>query len=249
VGGTLVVSRRINNFTHYQKRFSELGFRNVTITAKEKDGLDMLIRDMKPDLVIIGAGFYKCVTPYMVGELKRKFKKLNIAAVSIGCDYPADLGMYFVVNGAKGYVTSTDGLEQFYSGLDEIRRGGEYLSPSAQERINMRSAYPMPVELITKRRLEIIRCVCNGFSDNESADLLGVSAKTVSNEKNIIFTSLNLRNEKELIRVANHMNWINPDELIFFGRDYVLKPVPDINKKYVSNNQKTGIKYQVAGNR
>jgi len=246
VGGTLVISRRIKNFSFYQKQCEELGFKNVTITAKEKDALNMLIREIKPDLVIIGASFYKCCTPYMVGELKRKFTKLNIVAVSIGCDYPPELGMYFIINGAKGYITSTDGLDQFYIGLEEIRKGKEYLSPSAKERIDIRSEYPMPVELITKRRLEIIRCVCNGFSDSESADTLGISTRTVSNEKKIIFTSLNLRNEKELIRVANYMKWINPDELNFYGRDYILKPVPDMNKKF-SGKEKITIKQKYRG--
>jgi len=249
MGGTLVVSRRINNFNYYKKRFEELGFENVTVTGKDKDALNTLIRDMKPDLVIISANFYKCSTPYMVGELVRRFDDIKIAAVVVGFDYPADLGMYFVVNGAVGYVTSTDGLEQFYTGLEIIRKGGKYLSPSAQERINIRSEYPMPAGLITRRQLEVLRCVCNGFSDIETADNLGISERTVSNEKKILFTSLNLRNEKELIRVADYMNWVNFDQLVFYGRDYVLKPVPDINKKFKGKEILTSIKYEVSGYR
>jgi len=239
-GGTLVVSRAKKNYAHYKERFEALGFEDVTVTGKDKEGLSMLIGEMEPSLVIIGASFYKCSTPYMVGELIKRFPDLHIAAVSIGCEYPADLGMYFKVNGAKAYITSFDGLEQFYFGLNEVRNGREYLSPSAQERLHIREEYPMPSEIITKRRLEVLRCVCNGFSDEEAADNLAVSKRTISNEKYIMFNSLKLRNEKELIRVAIHMKWIDPDELVFYGRDYVLKPVPDFYKdhKYVNAREK-----------
>jgi DNA-binding NarL/FixJ family response regulator len=231
-GGTLVVSRAVNLHPYYKERFEELRYKNVTVTGKDKDGLSMAIRDMKPDIVFIGASFYKCSTPYMVGELLHEFPKLRIAAVATGSEYPANLGMYFMVNGAIGYLAKFDGIEQFYNGFEEIRKGNEYISPSAKKSINIRSEYPMPSQIITKRQLEVIRCVSNGFTDREAADTLAVSKRTVSNEKKIICTSLNVRNEKELIRVALHMKWINSEELIFYGRDYVLKPVPDKDKKF-----------------
>jgi len=239
-GGTLLVSRAVQLHKYYTKRLDEFGFKNISVTEKDKGGLNMLIDDMKPDLVIIGAGFYKCSTPYMVGELLRDFPNINIAAVAVGNDYPAELGMNFIVNGAKGFVSLYDGLEHFYKGLNELSKGREYISPAVQKRIDMRSEFPDPAEKITKRQIEIIRCVSNGFSDKEAAETMAVSVRTISNEKNIIFTKLNVRNEKELIRVAIHMNWINPDELVFYGGDYVLKPVPDIKKKYKKNGKQGG---------
>ena len=89
-GGTLVVSRAVNLHVFFRKTLEGLGFNDVTATDVEKDGLNMLIRELKPHIVIIESLFYQCCTPFMTAGLHRRFPKLNIAAVSISC-YPDDL--------------------------------------------------------------------------------------------------------------------------------------------------------------
>jgi hypothetical protein len=122
-GSTLIVSREVNLHAEIKKMFEGLGFRNVTVTAAEKDGLNMLIDELKPGLVIVESGFYKSATPYMMALLKRRFRDLNIAAVSI-CDYPADLAMKFIANGINSFLSYLDGRDQFYRGLEKVRDGG-----------------------------------------------------------------------------------------------------------------------------
>jgi glycine/serine hydroxymethyltransferase len=65
-GGTLVISRAVNNHAHYKKRFEALGFHDVTLTALEKDALNSLIRELKPSLIMMGARFYQCCTPFLM---------------------------------------------------------------------------------------------------------------------------------------------------------------------------------------
>ena len=74
-GGTLMISRAVKNHSYYKGRLEALGFSNVTLTALEKDGLNSLIRDLEPDLIMMGARFYECSTPYMMGELKSSSRK------------------------------------------------------------------------------------------------------------------------------------------------------------------------------
>jgi len=229
IGGTLVVTRANLLQAHYKKRFEDLGFKNVTVTGKEKDGLAMLIREMSPDIVVIGASFYRCCTPYMAGELVKNIEGLNVAAVAIG-EFPVDLAMFFKVNGVNSYVNTREGIEQFYDGLEVIRKGKKFMSEAVEERIKIRPVYPSPSCYLTDRQIEITRCVCNGFKESEIADTLSISPHTVNNRKNEIKTALNVRNENELIRVALFYGWITVDELNFYGRDYVLKPVPDCKK-------------------
>jgi hypothetical protein len=68
--------------------------------------------------------------------------------------------------------------------------------------------------------------LANGFRGNEIADVLHISARTVDTHKTDIFAALNVRNENEIIRVAIYLGIIDPQELNFFGRDYVLGPKP-----------------------
>jgi hypothetical protein len=130
-GGTLIISREVNNHSYFKKRFETFGFNDVTFTALERDALYFLIRDMKPSLVMIGARFYQCYTPFLMGELRKTFPKTKMAALCLG-EYPPDIAMYFILNGINSYITSFDGMEQFYKGLDEIVKGGEYISHCQQ---------------------------------------------------------------------------------------------------------------------
>jgi DNA-binding NarL/FixJ family response regulator len=228
-GGTLVVSRAELLHTHIKKRFEELGFDTVTVTAVEKDGLNMLIGELKPRLVIMGAGFYQSATPFMAGGILRRFKGLNIAAVTLA-PYPADYGMAFIANGVKSYITVYDGIEQFYEGLARVKEGESFVSPSVQRRMEIRDELPRPSAEITGRELEVLRFVRNGFTGPEIAMELAVSLRTVNFHKNEMYTKLSVRNENELVRVADYLKLIKQDELIFYGRNYVLSPRPGKRK-------------------
>jgi DNA-binding NarL/FixJ family response regulator len=226
MGGTLIASREIKNHAHFKNRFEALGFPNVSITSADKDGLNFIIQDKKPELIIMGARFYQCCTPYMMGELIKRFPKINMAAVCIG-EYPADLAMYFIMNGVKGYVNTFDGIDDFYTGLDVIRAGKEYIPNSVQERIDMRKHnYPMPAHTLPPKLVEVTRCICNGFNKYEIGDTLQLSVRTVANYREEIYRSLNVRNGEELYCAALTLGIVTQEELVFRHRNFTLKPLP-----------------------
>ena len=225
-GNTLVISRELNNHSYYQKRLEALGFLNITMTALEKDALNSLIRNMKPSLLIMDARFYQCCTPFLMGELHQSFPKIKMVAVSLG-EYPADLAMYFILNGINSYVTSFDGFDKFYDSLCEICKGREFVSPAVVERIHLRREYPMPAGKITERHIEVIRLICNGYKDLDIADVLHISRSTVDNHKTDIFASLNVRNSNELIRVALTLGIVQLEEIYFYPKDFTVNPKPE----------------------
>jgi DNA-binding NarL/FixJ family response regulator len=234
-GGTLVACRTVIMHSHFKERFEQLGFPDVHITASDKDGLNMIIKDMKPGIFLIGSSFYKCCTPYMMAGLHRRFPKLNIAAISIS-EYPAELAMYFIINGVKSYVNYWEGRDEFYKGLEMVKNGEQYISPDVQKCIAKRESKLDPVKDLSEAQIEIVKLIANGYTEKEISDTLAISERTVYTHKRNIYTTVNARNEKELIRIALTLEYINQYVLNFYGRDFVLKPLP-------SENQKTGVKY------
>ena len=214
---TLMVSRAVKLFPHIKKRLEVLGFPNVTVTGDEKDALNMVIREKKPGLVLIGSGFYQCSTPYMVGQLVKAFPKLNVAAVSV-FSYPSELAMWFILNGAKSYVNLYEGLEEFYGGLKKVSEGREYVSPEVLDCIDKRHSLPEPARKLTKRQTEIVRLTCNGFTNREISDVLHISERTVYTHKNKVYANLDARNENELIRTAIYLGLSNRMNLLFTVR-------------------------------
>ena len=230
----MLISRSTNNHTFFQTQLKQRGFPKVTVTSVDKDGLNFVINDLKPRLVIIGAGFYYCSTAYMMSLLLKKFPELNIAAVSIA-PYPASLAMWFIFNGVKSYINFDDGADDFFKGLESIRDGRKYISQSVQERIELCRERPLPASQITPRQLEVIKLLCNGFNVPEIGDVLHITKSTVDRHKADIYQNLNVRNENELIGRAITLGMVKVDELIFHPKNYELKPKPE--RKLLSNSK------------
>jgi DNA-binding NarL/FixJ family response regulator len=224
-GGTLLVSRAVNLHSQFKQQLEALGFTNVSVTAAEKDGLNIIINELKPRLVIFESGFYYSATPYMMAMLKRKYPYLNFAAVSV-YNYPADIAMLFIINGIQSYVNYYDGIDEFFHGLDDVREGKSYVSASVQERMNIRRELPHPAVELSERQIEVLRLLCNGFTSDEIADVLHVCKRTVEFHKAELFNNLGTRNENELIRVALILGFIKLEELNFYGGTFSIKPKP-----------------------
>ena len=228
-GGALIVCRDIPLHQHYKERLEVLGYKNVSVTDAEKDGLNMVINELKPKIIFMEVEFYDAATPYMMSLLMKRYKKIHFAVVS-RARYPADRGMCFIINGAKSFLYYPDGTEQFFKGLEHIRDGESFISNLVQESFNMRSdkksVLPRPAEELTKREIEVARLVCNGYTGAEIADRLHICLRTANFHKRELYTNLSIRNENELIRVALYLGIIHQDELNFYGRDYELSPRP-----------------------
>jgi DNA-binding NarL/FixJ family response regulator len=226
-GGILALSREEKLYPSFMKRFAELGFKDIEISGQERDALNTIINDMKPRLVLVGSGYYKGSTPYMMGELLKGFPNLNMAAISVLCKIPDDLAMWFIFNGVRSYVNLFEGYEEFHRGLSMVRNGEAYISPNVIQRIDLRKEKPEPLRNLTPRHVEIVRLLCNGFTSFEIADVLNISRRTVDTHKTDLYTILAVRNENELIRAAIYLGLIDPEELVFFGGRYELNPKPE----------------------
>jgi DNA-binding NarL/FixJ family response regulator len=99
------------------------------------------------------------------------------------------------------------------------------------ERIEMRKEMPEKAGNITARYIEVVRLLSNGFTSFEITDALHISKRTLDTHKTELYTRLNVRNENELIRVAQYLGYINSEELVFFGGRYALNPKPEKRRK------------------
>jgi two-component system response regulator NreC len=226
-GGTLVASKAGNLYSDVKEWLEGLGFRNVTVTGVERDGLFMLIDELKPDILLIGSSYFRCCTPLTISELHRRFPKLNIAAICFSSDFPADRAMYFINNGARSYVNYYAGKREFYKGIGEIIKGNAYVSPEVQERINKRDCLPDPSGPLAGRKKEMAWFICNGYTGAEIADAMQISVRSVDSRKTEIYTALAVRNENELIREVLRNRIFTFEEMNDYPKGYELKPLPE----------------------
>jgi DNA-binding NarL/FixJ family response regulator len=177
-GKTLIVSRAVKLFPHYKKCLEEFGFKNVEITGEEKDSLNMVINELEPRFVLIESAFYQAATPLMMGQILKRFPKLNIAAIS-AYEYPDSIAAWFIFRGVKSYLNLLEGHEEFHHGLRMVLEGMEYISPQVKQMIDLFPEWPNTKNKATARLMEILVLLCNGFTAESIGKELHLSRKTV----------------------------------------------------------------------
>jgi DNA-binding NarL/FixJ family response regulator len=225
-GGTLMISRAEKLFPHIKGRLEDLGFLNVDITGEEKDSLNRVINEKKPALVLMGSGFYKAGTPYMTGRLLKNFPKLNIAAINVG-DFPDDLAIWFIWRGVKSYVNLLEGFEEFHQGLRDVRQGKPYIAPDVQRLMDDFPEWPKTPNDVTRRQMEVLILICNGFIPGSIAGTLQVSRATVNWHLQELYNTFHVNSREELIRTAFVLKLVTEKDLIFYDREIIIEPLPE----------------------
>jgi len=252
-GGTLVVSRAIILFPQMEQRFKELGFKNVTLTGVRLDGLNMVINNVDPSLLIIASDFYQAGTPYMVGEMHKLFPDKNMAVISLR-DYPMRLAPWFIWHGAKSYVDLWEGYDEFHHGLRIVRDGGKYVSPKVKKIIDSEEEWPDTTnKVFTKRMQESLILLCCGYKSEEIGEELHIARKTVNRHLDRLYDIFHADNREEMVSIAWELELVTKEDIRFHReRPYNFK-LPEwaviskrINNKYQISNNKEKKVYAVA---
>jgi DNA-binding NarL/FixJ family response regulator len=215
-GETLILSREAKLHDYYIERLKEKGFKNMTITDIDKDGLNNMIREIEPELVLVEATYYECCTPYMMSELLNIFPELNIVAVNI-YKYPDNIAKGFIINGCKSYVNMLEGIGEFRKGLEKAKNGLPYIAPAVKDLLDLMPIIPDPAYSITPKQEAITRLWCCGFKDNDITDILFISRSTLHIHKNEILRNFNISNNPLMIfKTALELGVVNKDELYFY---------------------------------
>jgi len=225
-GGVLLVTRAEKLHNECKAWLEALGFENVTVTSKEKDGLNTVIGSINPQLVIIGSGFYQFGTPQMIGELLRLFPKLNIAVVSVH-DYPLSDAPWFIWHGAKSYVNLLEGYDEFKRGLRIVWEGKPYISPKVQKLIDRCNEWPDTKNKMTKRQKECLVMLCCGFIPDQIGEALHISRSTVNNHLNSLYRTFNAGSREEMIALAWEMELVTTKDIRFYSRKKERRPLPE----------------------
>ena len=110
----------------------------------------------------------------------------------------------------KGYLLKNTPVDKLLSYLQGIERGEAAISPKMTTRVLDKFAQlepkeaPMPSERIdlTTRELQVLKQLDTGATNQEIADRLFISERTVKNHVSRILSKLNLKNRYEAANYA-----------------------------------------------
>jgi len=106
--------------------------------------------------------------------------------------------------GARGYITKNNAADHLVEAVEKVLEGKTYLSPDTAQQLAMLNIGAETSQLsdLSRRELEILRLLGEGKSMTETAELLGISYKTVANNLTQIKSKLDINKTAELMRFA-----------------------------------------------
>jgi DNA-binding NarL/FixJ family response regulator len=167
-----------------------------------------VIRQLKPDLVIVDLSLPGANGIELIKNIRAEFQKLPVLILSMH-----DESLYALRAlraGAQGYVMKQEALENVVNAIREVLAGRPYLSHEMSAKLitNFASGNNQanPTDKLSDRELEILELIGKGRDVREIAQALHISAKTVETHRAHIKEKLNLKNARQVTRFA--VQWL-----------------------------------------
>ncbi|SFE15463.1 response regulator transcription factor [Nitrosomonas sp. Nm166] len=114
--------------------------------------------------------------------------------------------------GARGFISKQSGIGEMIHAVRQVSSGKIYIESELATILAMHATrkdnYENPFDLLTKREFQIVKLIVEGNSNNEVADKISISPKTVSVHYLNLMRKLNIQNTTQLIRLAINHNII-----------------------------------------
>jgi two-component system invasion response regulator UvrY len=178
----------------------------ITEAATAKEALARFTED-RPDLVIMdlnlpGSGGLEMIRRMMIEDTSARILVFSVHDDSIHVARAFEAG-------ALGYVTKNAPPDQISLAIFRVAAGRNYIEPEIAQELALltvktpsRSPMAHPFKDLTRRDLEILRLLGEGYSMLQIAGAIGLSYKTVANNCSQMKNKLGLARTADLIRIA-----------------------------------------------
>lgn len=182
---------------------------NVEVVAEARNGREAIIKteEFRPDIVLMDIAM-----PVMNGieatrQIARRDRRARVVILSTRMyeDYLSQI----LQAGAAGYVLKDADADELLRAIEEVHYGNSYLSPALSRTIvfDYLNGGRVKRELedsdnLTCREREILQLIAEGYSNQQIAEQLCVSVKTVEAHKAHMIAKLSLKGSAALTRYA-----------------------------------------------
>jgi DNA-binding NarL/FixJ family response regulator len=192
------------------KRLLEPEYHVVGVVA---DGRSLLreVAALKPDVAIVDLNM-----PMLNGidaskQLKALYPALKIVVLTMNED--AEIAAETMRTWASGYLLKKSAGSELVKAIQEVLRGGKYVTPALREQLmEISSREPRVSDTgreLTPRQREVLQLLAEGHTMKEAAAILNVATRTVAFHKYRIMQDFGLSNNSDLLRFAMKQRVVN----------------------------------------
>lgn len=114
--------------------------------------------------------------------------------------------------GVKGYVLKSQVASDLVHAMQQVSRGGIYLSPGVSRAVvdAYRSKSERPSDPLSGRERQVLQLIAEGKSTKDVASLLGISVKTAESHRSRLMQKLDIHETASLVRYAVRRGLVQP---------------------------------------
>ena len=190
---------------------------DIEVVGEASNGQEVLsmLENMPTDLVLMDINM-PVMDGYMTTEeLRRAYPKVKVIALSMHNNLPFVHKM--IECGASGYVLKSTNKEELVAAIKIVANGGQYISGDLSlkllEQTKRADSYdrnvPGEEKGLSKREIEVLTLIAEGYTNAEIADKLFTSKRTIETHRQNILEKTQAKNTANLIKYAIEHNIIS----------------------------------------
>ncbi len=190
---------------------------NIDVVAVTSDGPETLmkIEEFRPDVIILDIDLPNISGILVTEQIVKKFPETKVILHTAYTDEEHIVAGFEA--GAFGYVPKNYKTEDLIDAIYAVYRGQRYIKGEVSETFvksyfkTKKQSDDQTEEIIiplTEREIEVLKNVSEGFSNQDIANRLNISIRTVETHKSNIMKKLQLDNTAELVKYALKNNLI-----------------------------------------
>lgn len=173
----------------------------MEVVGEADNGQDAvrLVGNLKPDVILMDLIMPKMDGIEAISQITRENHQARILALT---SFAEDDKLFPAIKaGALGYLLKDVSPQQLLQAIRDVYRGVASLDPAVAlkliNEINRPSDLPTSEQPLTEREVEILKRVAQGLTNQEIADALHISERTVRNHVGNILHKLHLANRTQ----------------------------------------------------
>ena len=188
---------------------------DLKIVGQAGDGAEAVeqARALSPDVVLMDVRMSGMDGVEATQRIRTRQSSTEVIVLS---NYDDDRYIFYALHaGARGYLLKDVSADQLAEAIRAVMRGESMLDRSVMDRVVSEfqqmghQGQSPPPERLTARELEVLQRLAEGRSNQEIAELLVVSEKTVKSHLTSIYRKLNVRDRSQAIVTALQENLVS----------------------------------------
>ncbi len=187
---------------------------HITVQAVYENGKDLLegLKLQIPQVLLLDILLPDITGQELAAIISKQYPKVRILAIT-SLDAPSHVKS-MMRNGCAGYILKNTRVKTLITAIEQVHAGETYIEPALKDQMMQNvlqySKQPAKAKLpnLTQREKEVLKLIIDEHNNQEIADKLFISLRTVENHRFSLLQKLDVKNSIGLVRMAIQMGLV-----------------------------------------